>query len=120
MLEIDSVDGPIVVIALDVRVDVRPMLADVNAVRALEARRLAALVFEVPVQPAVPLVDLAALGALVGAGCRGAARRHGTEPALVTGGRDVDVAGATVESCKAQVDRQSETAVHQRGRNDNT
>lgn len=46
----------------------RPMLADVNAMRALEARCLAALVLEVPVQPAVPLVDLAALGALEGTG----------------------------------------------------
>lgn len=32
------------------------------------------------------------------------------------GGRDVDVAGTIVESCKAQVDRQSETAIHRRGR----
>lgn len=104
-------------IGLDVRVDVRPMLADVNAVRALEARRLAALVLEVSVQPAVPLIDLAALGALVGTGCRGAAARRlpqsGAESAPVTGDGDGHnvVAGASVESCKAQVDRQSRTAV---------
>lgn len=53
-------------IALDVRVNMRPVLADVNTVRAFEARRLAALVLEVSVQAAVPLVDLAALGALEG------------------------------------------------------
>lgn len=34
----------------------------------------------------------------------------------MTGGCGVDVAGAIVESCKAQVDRQSETAVHRQGR----
>jgi len=55
-------------IALDVRVDVRPMFADVNTVRTLETRRLAALVLKMPVQPAVPFVDLAAFGALVGTG----------------------------------------------------
>lgn len=65
---VDGVDGPIIMIALDMRIDVRPVLADVSTVRALEARHLSALVLEVPVQPAVPLVDFAALGALVGTG----------------------------------------------------
>lgn len=69
LLEVDGVDGPIIMIALDVRVNVRPMLADVNTVRALEARCLAALVLEVPVQSAVPFVDLATFGALEGTGC---------------------------------------------------
>lgn len=50
------------------RVNVRAMLADVNTVRALEARCLAALVVEVSVQAAVPFVDLAAFGALEGTG----------------------------------------------------
>lgn len=66
ILQVDGVDGPVIMIALDVRVNVGAMLADVNAVRALEARRLAALVLEMPVQTAVPLVDLAALGAFEG------------------------------------------------------
>lgn len=35
------------------------------------------------------------------------------------GGRGVEVAEAIVESCKAQVDRQSETAVHRRVRDGN-
>jgi len=68
LLKINGINGPIVMIALDVRVDVRPMFADVNTVRTLETRRLAALVLKMPVQPAVPFVDLAAFGALVGTG----------------------------------------------------
>lgn len=44
LLGVDRVDGPVVVIALDVRVDVRPVLAGVDAMRTPEARRLAALV----------------------------------------------------------------------------
>lgn len=65
-MEVDGVDGPIIMIALDVRVNVRPVLADVSTVRAFEARRLAALILEVSVQPAVPFVDLAAFGAFEG------------------------------------------------------
>ena len=48
------------------------MLADVSTVRAFETRHLAALVLEVPLQSAIPLVGLAALRALVGTGCRDA------------------------------------------------
>lgn len=85
-------------VGLDVRVDVRAVLAGVGAVRALEARRLAALVLEVPVQSAVPLVGLATLGTLE------VAARRSERPAAVssstTGGRR-HVAGATVESCKS-------------------
>jgi len=33
------------------------------------------------------------------------------------GGCGIDVAGAIVKSCKAQVDHQSEMAIHQQGRN---
>lgn len=36
-------------IALDVRIDVRPVLTGVGAVRALETRRLTALVLQMPV-----------------------------------------------------------------------
>lgn len=97
-------------IALDVRVDVRAMLAGVDAVRAPEARRLAALVLEVPVQSAVPLVALATRGALEGATRRGV-HRHArvgvaTTPVTADGQHAVAGAGANVDSCKAQVVRQ--------------
>lgn len=91
-------------IALDVRVDVRSMLAGVDAVRAPEARRLAALVLEMPVQPAVPLVDLATLGTFVGARRRGVRRRDRPDArsaSTTDDGNDGAVAGATVESCKS-------------------
>lgn len=89
------------VIALDVRVDVRPVLAGVDAMRAPEARRLPALVLEMPVQPAVPLVGLATLGTFVGAGRRGV--RHRGRPDAQSTSTDGDrnggtVAGAAVES----------------------
>ena len=45
---------------LDVRVDVRPLLGHVVAVRTLKARQLATLVGPVTVEAAVPLVGLAA------------------------------------------------------------
>lgn len=103
-LGVDRVDGPVVVIALDVRVDVRPVLAGVDAMRAPEARRLAALVLEVPVQPAVPLVDLSTLGTFVVARCRGVRHRGRPDPqsaSTADDGNDGAVAGATVESCKS-------------------
>lgn len=106
MLSVDRVDGSVVMIALDVRVDVRPMLAGVDAMRAPEARRLAAFVLEVPVQPAVPLVGLATLGTFVDAGRRGVRRRRGGRPeaqstSTAGDGHGGAVAGATVESCKS-------------------
>lgn len=97
-------------VALDVRVDVRAVLAGVGAVRALEARRLAALVLEVPVKTAVPLVGLAARGTLEGAARRGV---DGPGRSVVTtyptvgddqGRRRYAVAearGVTVENCKS-------------------
>lgn len=57
-------------------------------------------------QSTVPLVDLATLGTLVGAGRRGVRRpgRPDAQSASTGGDRNAGaVAGATVESCKAQV-----------------
>lgn len=85
-------------VGLDVRVDVRAVLAGVRAVRTLEARRLAALVFEMPMQPAVPLVGLATLGTLEVAARR--SERPAAVPSSMTGGRR-HVADATVENCKS-------------------
>lgn len=109
MLGIDRVDRSVVVIALDVRIDVRSMLAGVDAMRAPEARRLAAFVLEVPVQSAVPLVGLATFGTFVDAGRRGVSRRCGPicnrpdvqSTSTAGDGNGGAVAGANVESCKS-------------------
>lgn len=61
LLSVQSVYRPIAVIALDVRVHVRPVLACVHAVRAFETRRLTALVLQMPVEAAIPLVGLLTL-----------------------------------------------------------
>lgn len=112
LLNVEGVDRSVVVIALDVRVDVRAMLAGVDAVRTPEARRLAALVLEMPVEAAVPLVGLATRRALEGAACRGVDRRRARAGVATTSACDderrsaVAGVGANVESCKAQVVRQ--------------
>lgn len=123
LLGVDGVDGPVVVIALDVRVDVRPVLAGVDTMRTPEARRLAALVLQVPVQSAVPLVGLATLGTFVGAGRRGVCRpgRPDAQSASARGDRNGGaVAGTTVESCKAQVSSSVDGSPRQGGLNGNT
>lgn len=94
-------------VALDVRVDVGAVFAGVGAVRALEARRLAALVLDMPVQSAVPLVGFAARGALEGAARRGVYRSGQPDVAPTPAfGRDQRCAvggarGATEEHCKS-------------------
>lgn len=81
------------------------MLAGVDAMRTPETRRLPALVLEVPVQPAVPLVDLATLGTFVGTGRRGVYHRVRPDAQSTSStnsdGNGGSVAGAAVESCKS-------------------
>jgi hypothetical protein len=66
LLDVDRVYGALRVCALDVAVDVGAMLGNVAAVRTLKSRLLAALVSQVSVQAAVPLVGFPAVLAAVG------------------------------------------------------
>lgn len=61
LLSVQSVYRPIAMIALDVRVHMRPVFPCVHAVRAFETGRLTALVLQVPVEAAIPLVGLLTL-----------------------------------------------------------
>lgn len=61
LLSVQSVYRPIAMIALDVRVHVRPVFPCVHAVRAFETGRLTALVLQMPVEAAIPLVGLLTL-----------------------------------------------------------
>lgn len=51
-------------IALDVRVHVRPVFAGVHAMGTLETRRLTAFVFQMSVKSSIPFVGLLTLGAI--------------------------------------------------------
>lgn len=88
-------------IALDVRVDMRPMLANVGTVRTFETRCLAALVLEMSLQSAVPQVSLATFGTLVGTTQGSFLPEEELTPA--TGDPlTAAEAGTIVGSCKAQ------------------
>lgn len=106
MLGVQSVNRPIAVIALDVRVDVRPVFAGVHAVRALETRRLTALVFQMPVKPSVPFVRLLTLGAIEvtsgrGVHCREQTPGVATPPSSFRGhGRHVRQCTQVEDHCK--------------------
>ena len=62
LLSVQSVNRPITMIALDMRVHVRPVFAGVHAVRTLEAWCLTTFVFQMSVESSIPFVRLLTLG----------------------------------------------------------
>lgn len=109
LLGVQGVNRPVPVIALDVRVHVGPVLARVHAVRALEPRRLTALVLQVPVKPAVPFVRLLAIGAIEAAPGRCVHTRQQASGVVAPSssiwaqGRQVRKGGQVEHHCKVHV-----------------